>query len=40
MKTMIFSYVGPISGLLKALDVYIKQLDQLNEDDEEEENQA
>ena len=33
MKTMIFSYAGPISGLQKALDEYIKQLDQSNEDD-------
>lgn len=33
MKTMIFGYVGPISGLQKALDEYIEQLDQLNEDD-------
>jgi len=33
MKKMIFGYVGPISGLQKALDEYIKQLDQLNEDD-------
>lgn len=27
MKTMIFGYVGPISGLQKALDEYIEQLD-------------
>ena len=33
MKTMIFGYAGPISGLRKALDEYIEQLDQLNEDD-------
>ena len=33
MKTLIFSYVGPISGLQKALDEYIKQLKQLNEHD-------
>lgn len=33
MKTMIFGYVGPISGLQQALNEYIKQLDQLNEDD-------
>jgi hypothetical protein len=33
MKTMIFRYVGPISGLQKALDDYIKQLEQSNEDD-------
>lgn len=33
MKTMIFGYVGPISGLQKALDDYIKQLEQTNEDD-------
>jgi len=30
MKTMLFGYAGPISGLQKALDEYIKQL---NEDD-------
>ena len=33
MKTMLFRYVGPISGLQKALDEYIEQLKQLNEDD-------
>lgn len=33
MKTMIFGYAGPISGLQKALDEYIEQLEQLNEDD-------
>jgi len=33
MKTMIFGYAGPISGLQKALDDYIKQLEQSNEDD-------
>ena len=32
MKTMLFRYVGPISGLQKALDDYIKQLEQSNED--------
>lgn len=32
MKTMIFGYIGPISGLQKALDDYIKQLEQSNED--------
>ena len=31
MKTMIFGYAGPISGLQKALNEYIKQL---NEDDQ------
>ena len=30
---MIFGYAGPISGLQKALDEYIEQLEQLNEDD-------
>ena len=30
---MIFGYVGPISGLQKALDEYIELLDQPNEDD-------
>mgnify|MGYP001036907729 FL=1 len=35
MKKMIFGYVGPISGLQQALDEYIKQLDQLNEDDQQ-----
>ena len=33
MKTMIFGYVGPISGLQKALSEYIEQLEQSNEDD-------
>ena len=33
MMKMIFGYVGPISGLQKALDEYIEQLEQLNEDD-------
>ena len=33
MMKMIFGYVGPISGLQKALDEYIEQLNQLNEDD-------
>ena len=33
MKTMIFGYVGPISGLQQALKEHIKQLEQLNEDD-------
>ncbi len=33
MKTMIFGYAGPISGLQKALDEYIEQLDISNEDD-------
>jgi hypothetical protein len=33
MKTMIFGYAGPISGLQKALDEHIEQLDQSNEDD-------
>jgi len=33
MKTMIFGYVGPISGLQQALDEHIEQLNQLNEDD-------
>jgi hypothetical protein len=33
MKTMIFGYVGPISGLQQALNEHIKQLGQLNEDD-------
>ena len=33
MKTMIFGYAGPISGLQKALNEYIKQLEQSNEDD-------
>lgn len=32
MKTMIFGYVGPISGLQKALDEYIELLEQPNED--------
>jgi hypothetical protein len=32
MKKMIFGYAGPISGLQKALNEHIKQLDQLNED--------
>ena len=32
MKTMIFGYAGPISGLQQALDEYIKQL---NEDDQQ-----
>ena len=27
MKVMIFSYVGPVSGLQQALDEYIEQLD-------------
>jgi len=27
MKTMIFSYIGPISGLQKALDEHIEQSD-------------
>ena len=35
MKRMLFGYVGPISGLQQALDEYIKQLDQLNEDDQQ-----
>lgn len=38
MKTMIFGYVGPISGLQKALDDYIKQLEQSNEDDSQDTN--
>jgi hypothetical protein len=33
MKTMIFGYAGPISGLQKALDEYIEQLDQSYEYD-------
>ena len=33
MKTMIFRYVGPISGLQKALNEYIEQLEQLSKDD-------
>ena len=33
MKTMIFSYIGPISGLQKALNECIEQSDQLNKDD-------
>ena len=33
MKKLIFGYAGPISGLQKALDEYIEQLDQSNEDD-------
>ena len=33
MKTMIFGYVGPITGLQKALDEYIEQLEQSNKDD-------
>ena len=32
MKKMLFGYVGPISGLQQALDEYIKQL---NEDDQQ-----
>ena len=34
MKTMLFGYAGPISGLQQALDEYIKQLEQSNEDDQ------
>ena len=33
MKTMIFGYVGPISGLQQALNEHIEQLEQSNEDD-------
>ena len=32
---MIFGYVGSISGLQQALNEHIKQLDQLNEDDQQ-----
>lgn len=33
MKTMIFSYAGPISGLQKALDEYVEQLNEDNSQD-------
>ena len=33
MKMMIFGYVGSISGLQKALNEYIEQLEQSNKDD-------